>query len=302
MKRNKKIIFMVCSCLFFSLAAATLFPAVTAVSETVKQGSSGATVKQVQQKLKDLGYYSGSVDGIFGTNTKNAVMKFQKAKGLTADGVAGSATLSALGIGSSSANATLRQGDQGNKVKEVQQKLKNWGYYSGNADGIFGQGTKDAVIKFQKNNNLPADGIVGTKTFAALGISPGSADKKTNTAGVSNKDDSDLLARVIHAEAEGEPYIGKVAVAAVLLNRIESPQFPNTLSGVIYQKNAISSVYNGRMNNNPGSDSVKAANDALNGWDPTYGCLYFWNPDTSTSAWIQRLTPIMRFGKHVFSK
>ncbi len=302
MKGNKKIVFILCSCLLFSLAAAALFPTITAVSETVKQGASGETVKQVQQKLKNLGYYSGSIDGVFGSNTKNAVIKFQKAKGLTADGVVGSATLSALGIRNSSASATLRQGDQGNKVKEVQQKLKNWGYYSGSADGIFGQGTKDAVIKFQKNNNLPADGIVGAKTFAALGISPGAADKKTNTAGVSNKDDSDLLARVIHAEAEGEPYIGKVAVAAVLLNRIESPQFPNTLSGVIYQKNAISSVYNGRMNNTPGTDSVKAANDALNGWDPTYGCLYFWNPDTSTSTWIQRLTPIMRFGKHVFSK
>lgn len=302
MKGNKKIVFILCSCLLFSLAATALFPTITAVSETVKQGASGETVKQVQQKLKNLGYYSGSIDGVFGSNTKNAVIKFQKAKGLTADGVVGSATLSALGLGNSSASATLRQGDQGNKVKEVQQKLKNWGYYSGSADGIFGQGTKDAVIKFQKNNNLPADGIVGAKTFAALGISPGAADKKTNTAGVSNKDDSDLLARVIHAEAEGEPYIGKVAVAAVLLNRIESPQFPNTLSGVIYQKNAISSVYNGRMNNTPGTDSVKAANDALNGWDPTYGCLYFWNPDTSTSTWIQRLTPIMRFGKHVFSK
>lgn len=302
MKANRKIGIILCSLLLFGVMAAAIFPAATAVSETVKQGSSGATVKQVQQKLKDLGYYNGAVDGVFGENTKSAVIKFQKAKGLTADGVAGSATLSALGIGKSNSSATLRQGDQGNKVKEVQQKLKNWGYYSGAADGIFGQETKNAVIQFQKNNGLPADGVVGAKTFAAMGIAPGAADKKNNTAGVSNKDDSDLLARVIHAEAEGEPYIGKVAVAAVLLNRIESPQFPNSLSGVIYQKNAISSVYNGRMNNNPGADSVKAANDALNGWDPTYGCLYFWNPDTSTSAWIKRLTPIMRFGKHVFSK
>lgn len=298
--KNSKFLIIISFLLLFAFMAAITLPSFAAASETLKQGSSGTAVKQVQQKLKDLGYYTGSVDGIFGATTKKAVMNFQKGKGLTADGVVGSATLSALGLGSSS--ATLRQGDQGNKVKEVQQKLKNWGYYQGTADGIFGQATKTAVINFQKNNGLPADGIVGSKTFAALGVSPGSASKKTTTTGVSNKDDSDLLARVIHAEAEGEPYIGKVAVAAVLLNRIESPQFPNTLSGVVYQKNAISSVYNGRMNNTPSADSVKAANDALNGWDPTYGCLYFWNPDTSTSKWIQTLTPIMRFGKHVFSK
>ena len=300
MKANKKMMILLSIMLIFTFLVAIAIPPFTTANTTIKQGDNGTTIKQVQQKLKNLGYYNDNADGIFGQNTKNAVIKFQKAKGLTADGIVGNATLSALGLGSN--DATLRQGDQGTKVKQVQQKLKQWGYYTGNADGIFGEDTKKAVIKFQKNNDLPADGIVGAKTFAALGVSPGKADSKSNTTGVSNKDDSDLLARVIHAEAEGEPYIGKVAVAAVLLNRIESPQFPNTLSGVIYQKNAISSVYNGRMNNTPNTDSIKAANDALNGWDPTYGCLYFWNPETSTSTWIQRLTPLMRFGKHVFSK
>ena len=190
--------------------------------------------------------------------------------------------------------AALAQGSTGQQVREVQQKLKDWGYYTGSVDGIYGSQTKAAVVKFQKYNGLTADGIVGSKTLAALGI-PSSSVVSSNASS-----DAVLLAKVIYAESEAEPYTGKVAVGAVILNRVDNPSFPNTLSGVIYQSYALESVSNGRYGTGTNADCLKAAQDAINGWDPSYGCLYFWNPATATSTWIWTRKVVVTYGKHVF--
>jgi len=195
----------------------------------------------------------------------------------------------------------LKQGSQGQEVREVQQKLKNWGYYTGSVDGIYGSKTKEAVIYFQKSNGLTADGIVGNQTFKALGLQKYATTTSTATAAGSSGD-VNLLARAIQGEAEGEPYIGKVAVGAVLINRVGSPDFPNSLSGVVYQGLALESVANGRIYTPLSSDSLKAAREAYNGYDPTYGCLYFWNPSKKVNPWVWSREIIVTYGNHVFAR
>lgn len=206
------------------------------------------------------------------------------------------------------AQTTLYWGKTGSDVSQVQSKLKNWGYYDGPVDGYYGASTFNAVKSFQAKNGLAADGIVGTGTWQALGLtaSPGTAPRTaptyTPSRGVSGRDDVMLLARVVGGEAEGEPYEGRVAVAAVILNRVASDQFPNTLAGVIYQPNAFESITNGVANRTPSAESVKAAQDAINGWDPTYGCIFFWNPSKPVSKWIWSRPIVTRIGGHVFAK
>ncbi len=192
----------------------------------------------------------------------------------------------------------LKQGSSGSTVKQVQQKLKNWGYYSGAVDGIFGSGTRKAVILFQKRNNLTADGIVGTKTLNALGIYATSS-QKTNSVYTSS--DVNLLARLIYAEARGETYSGQVAVGAVVLNRVKSSSFPNTISAVIYQPYAFTCVSDGQINMSPNSAALSAAKDAMNGWDPSYGSLYYYNPAVATSKWIFSRKTVVTIGSHVFA-
>jgi N-acetylmuramoyl-L-alanine amidase len=192
-----------------------------------------------------------------------------------------------------SADAAYKRGSTGSVVSEIQTKLKNWGYYSGSVDGIFGSRTESAVKSFQKKNGLTADGIVGTKTLAALGISDSSA-------ATTQSNDVALLARVISAEARGEPYSGQVAVGAVILNRIEHPSFPNTLSGVVYQSGAFSCLDDGQFNEAVADSAYRAARDAINGWDPSGGAIYYFNPDTATSSWIWSRPLITVIGKHRF--
>ena len=180
--------------------------------------------------------------------------------------------------------------------KTVQKKLKNWGYYFGKVDGIYGSGTRTAVIKFQKKNGLVADGIVGPKTAAALGMSLGGSSQASQSSG-----DLYLLAKTVYAEARGESYEGQVAVAAVILNRVESPKFPNTIAGVVYQPWAFTAVHDGQINLEPNQTAYNAARDAMNGWDPTYGCLYYYNAATATSKWIYSRKTIVTIGKHVFA-
>lgn len=182
------------------------------------------------------------------------------------------------------------------ETKTVQTRLKKWGYYTGSVDGIYGPKTKAAVIAFQKKNGLVADGIVGPKTAAAIGITL-SSTKSTSTS----NSDLNLLARCVYAEARGETYQGQVAVAAVVLNRVKSSSFPNTIAGVIYQPYAFSSVADGQINLTPNKTAISAAQDALNGWDPTYGCLYFYNASTSTSKWIYNRKTVVTIGNHVFA-
>lgn len=193
--------------------------------------------------------------------------------------------------------ATIKQGSKGAQVKEIQQKLKNWGYYSGAVDGVFGAQTKKAVQYFQRKNGLTADGIVGKATADKLGIRLSSSGTTANQNG---SGDLYLLARCIYGEARGEPYTGKVAVGAVILNRVKSSSFPNSVSGVIYQKGAFDAVSDGQINLGTNDECLRAAQDALNGWDPTYGCIYYYNPKTATSKWILSRKIVVTIGAHVF--
>ena len=178
--------------------------------------------------------------------------------------------------------------------KQVQQKLKELGYYKGAIDGIIGTQSKTAIRNFQRDYGLTVDGIVGPKTLKALGLS-------TSTNSLSSAD-IELLAKCVYAEARGEPYTGQVAVAAVVLNRVKSASFPNTISGVIYQPYAFTSVNDGQIKLTPNQNAYNAAKDAMNGWDPTYGCLYYYNPATATSKWIWSRTVVVKIGKHNFAK
>lgn len=187
--------------------------------------------------------------------------------------------------------ALSKIGSTGSQVSEIQSRLKNWGYYNGAVDGIFGTQTRDAVIKFQKKNGLTPDGIVGSKTLAALGIS-----EKISY----NSADYELLARIISAEARGESYLGQVAVGAVVLNRIEHPSFPDTLAGVVYQNGAFSCLYDGQFYKPVSNSAYSAARDALNGVDPSGGAIYYYNPKTATNKWITGRPIITTIGRHVF--
>lgn len=191
--------------------------------------------------------------------------------------------------------ASYKRGSSGATVTEIQKKLKQWGYYDGAVDGVFGSGTEKAVKVFQKKNGLTVDGKVGTATLAALGISGG-----TSTGGGSSGGDVALLARLISAEARGEPYSGQVAVGAVVLNRVEHPSFPNTISGVIYQSGAFSCLYDGQWDEPVADSAYKAAREALAGADPTGGAIYYFNPNTATSSWIWSRPLIITIGKHRF--
>lgn len=195
-------------------------------------------------------------------------------------------------------SVVLKVGSSGSQVKTLQTKLNNWGYDAGTADGIFGSKTKAAVIRFQQKNGLVADGIVGAKTAAALGMTLSSSSSSNSSY---SSQDVYLLAKCIHAEARGEPYMGQVAVGAVVLNRVKSSSFPNTISGVIYQPYAFTAVIDGQMNLEPNQTAYNAARDAMNGWDPTNGCIYYYNPATATSSWIWSRKVMITIGKHNFA-
>lgn len=193
----------------------------------------------------------------------------------------------------------LYWGSRGEKVREVQSRLAEWGYYVGSVDGIYGAETYRAVRRFQRDHGLTEDGVVGPATAQAIGISLNTSSSGSST-GLDREGDIYLLAKAIHGEARGEPYIGKVAVGAVILNRVKSPTFPNTIAGVIYQPYAFTAVADGQIDLEPDKDSIKAARDAINGWDPSYGCLYYWNPATATSKWIWSREVVIKIGKHWF--
>ena len=195
--------------------------------------------------------------------------------------------------------ALSKYGSRGEEVTQIQTKLKRWGYYSGSVDGIYGTKTVEAVKYFQRKNGLTVDGIAGPKTLAAMGIAS-SSNSKTSSA--SNSNDLNLLARIIYAESRGEPYSGQVAVGAVVLNRVKNSSFPNTVAGVIYQSGAFDAVSDGQINLSPDPTSKKAAQDALNGWDPSYGAIYYFNPSTATNKWIWSRPVTVVIGKHRFCK
>ena len=207
------------------------------------------------------------------------------------------AAILAVMMAMANAQAAVAWGDKGQDVTKIQQRLRQYGYMDAPADGIFGQATYDAVIWFQRRNGLKADGVVGPATAAALGVT---LNSEAETASY-HESEVYTLARLVHAEARGEPYLGKVAVAAVVLNRVRSAYFPNTISGVIYQAGAFDCVADGQINLTPDSDAIRAARDAMNGWDPTGGCVYYYNPATATSAWIWSREVRLTIGAHSFA-
>ena len=192
-----------------------------------------------------------------------------------------------------------KKGSGGAVVTEIQTRLKNWGYYFGAVDGVYGSQTEKAVRWFQQKNGLAADGQVGDQTLAALGMpnGGGASSGKTGSGGSGNLD---LLARLISAEARGEPYEGQVAVGAVVLNRTRHPSFPNTVAEVIYQPGAFSCLDDGQFDEPVAESAYRAARDAINGWDPSYGAIYYFNPSTATSKWIWSRPLIVNIGKHRF--
>ncbi len=198
---------------------------------------------------------------------------------------------------STASAAILTMGSRGERVALVQQRLKEWGYYTGDVDGIFGRGTYNAVVRFQRQNRLSVDGQVGRKTAAAMGISL----TGTVSASLYRESELSLLARLVSGEARGEPYIGQVAVAAVVLNRVRSDGFPDTISGVIFQPGAFDAVWDGQFDMTPTDSSIRAARDAMNGWDPTGGCTYYYNPSTATNEWIWSRQVQLTIGRHAFA-
>ena len=193
--------------------------------------------------------------------------------------------------------AVYRQGSSGETVRTIQTKLKRWGYYDGTVDGIYGGGTASAVKFFQRKNGLTADGVAGPATLRALGIFEETSSGSTSG---SQSASVDLLARVISAEARGEPYSGQVAVGAVILNRVNHPAFPNTIAGVVYQQGAFTCMVDGQIDQPVAASAYRAAREALNGSDPSGGAIYYFNPNTATSAWIWSRPLIKVIGNHRF--
>lgn len=208
-----------------------------------------------------------------------------------------------LGFAQSALAASYRQGDSGSAVTTIQTKLKRWGYFDGPVDGVYGSKTTKAVRSFQQKNGLTADGVAGPATLKALGMeqtSQNSGSSQTGSSSGNASGDVALLAKVISAEARGEPYDGQVAVGAVILNRIAHPSFPNTLAGVVYEPGAFTCMVDGQIDQPIASSAYQAARDALNGADPSGGAIYYFNPVTATSAWIWSRPLLTVIGKHRF--
>lgn len=257
MKLRKLTVFVIVAMLFSTLYVYSSYTDESVVptfsSATLKVGSSGSDVKELQGRLKHLGYFSGEVDGVFGSQTKNAVTWFQWKFGLTSDGVVGKTT----------------------KQKLV-KSTANW-----NPSMNAGSGSSS-----NKGGN-------GSSSSSSVG--------KSNLLGLT-ENDIQLMANAVYGEARGEPFEGQVAVAAVILNRINHPDFPNTVYGVIFEPRAFTAVADGQIYLTPNENAKKAVREAINGWDPTLGCIYYFNPDTATSAWIWTRQQMMTIGKHIFCK
>jgi N-acetylmuramoyl-L-alanine amidase len=220
---------------------------------TLKPGSSGKDVYELQGRLKALGYYNGKVDGNFGDKTKNSVTWFQWKYGMKSDGVVGAKTKLKLW----------------NATKDWKPTAEDLPVVSNGSDGSSSGG----------NNNLPA----------------------SNNLGFTDKD-MKMMANAVYGESRGEPYVGQVAVAAVIINRVKSSKFPNTATGVIFQPGAFTAVSDGQIWLTPNANAIKAVKDAMSGWDPSDGCLYYFNPDTATSKWIWSRPQVKTIGKHIFCR
>nr|WP_276576361.1 peptidoglycan-binding protein [Caldicoprobacter algeriensis] len=271
-------------------------------------GSRGEAVARLQQELKNQGYYTyWRVTGYYGSITRDAVMRFQRANGLVVDGIAGPVTQSVL-YDSKNGYRTLKFGMRGADVSRLQSALKQQGYFYANVTGYYGKITENAVIAFEKAKGLRIDGIADPQTQSVLYAGQATSQQYASRGGTSSKQVSgDLywLARIIHAEAAGEPYIGKVAVGSVIMNRVKSPNFPNTIYGVIFEYYKgipqFSPVQDGTIYNTPSSESYRAAQEAYYGSKPVGNALYFFNPAKASGGWIVRnRTYITTIGNHAF--
>ena len=187
-------------------------------------------------------------------------------------------------------------GSRGDEVRRIQKKLKELGFYNGSVDGIYGSATKKAVIAFQKNCGITADGIAGAKTLRFLGLEGSSS----SSSGKYSKSDIELLAKLIAAEARGESYVGQVAVGAVVLNRVAHASFPDSVAGVIYQKGAFSCINDSNWNIAATETSRKAAQDCINGWDPSGGAVFYFNPKKTSDSFMHSRPVITVIGNHTF--
>lgn len=270
----------------------------------ITKGKTDFNVAAVQARLKTFGYYRSTVDGMWGKGTLTAVMRYQSDGGLAVDGVVGGGTARKLGITLYNVEKSggIVKGKTAENIRKLQTALKSIGYYASTVDGAWGRRTMCAVMSYQSDHGLTVDGVVGSATEKALGITLGTGSSG-GTGSTDNVSESDLnlLARCVYGESRGEPYTGQVAVAAVVLNRVRSSKFPNTIKGVIYQAGAFTAVSDGQINLTPNHSAYNAARDALAGWDPTGGCLYYYNPDTATSSWIWSLTVHIKIGNHNFA-
>jgi N-acetylmuramoyl-L-alanine amidase len=321
-----------------ALLMGTVFPSGTIFQSTaeafskatLKVGSKGGDVYELQGRLKHLGYYKGKIDGHFGWGTYKSVKTFQWKFGLKTDGVVGSTTKLKLWRATkawapgktsqaASGGAVLKKGSSGGNVYDLQGRLKFLGFYKGKIDGSYGSRTAASVRRFQSQFGLKVDGVAGSNTVSKLRAATknykpgagggGGTQAKSKTKYTTNhshrgfsSQDISLMANAVYGEARGEPYTGQVAVAAVILNRIDNAKFPNTISGVIFQPGAFTAVADGQIYLTPNERAKKAVQDAINGWDPTGGCIYYFNPVTATSKWIWSRPQVKKIGKHIFCK
>ena len=271
----------------------------------LKQGSRGNEVYSLQNKLKSISYANFNSTGYYGVMTREAVRSYQRDNGLVADGIAGYWTLMKLGM--VNVNSYLKYGNRGSNVVKLQNALNNKGFSSGKADGIFGYKTYNAVISFQKVNGLTQDGVAGPFTQTKLYKTAAVSTSRGVSATEYSSTDLYWMSRIINAEAEAEPYLGKVAVGNVIINRVNSSEFPNTVKGVIFEYYEgipqFSPVAIGTIYNTPNEDSINAAKEVFSGSKPVGASTYFFNPDKSPGYWIvKNKTYVTRIGNHVFYK
>lgn len=193
-----------------------------------------------------------------------------------------------------------KNGSKGEEVTKIQTRLKSWGYFDGPITGNYGSQTEEAIKKFQKAHGITADGIANAQTLELIGLPSGSSSKDSSSGGSISESDFNLLARIISAESRGEPYVGQVAVGAVVLNRVESSSFPDTIAGVVYQPGAFTAITDGQINESVSESAKRAAREALNGYDPSGGALYYFNPDKTSNKWMRTRPVITRIGAHLF--
>jgi N-acetylmuramoyl-L-alanine amidase len=281
--------------------------------QIIQKGATGDDVIELQARLQYIGFYNGEIDGVFGWGTYWALRNFQHEFGLKVDGLAGAKTRQKL--------AKASQYDR-HWVKTQIKLGREFTYYGGtpkwqqteagkNKPGTKGnqggQGDKANQGKQQQKAQQPPakqpqGNQGGNNTTANQNNTSKSETKNTNIPGGYSANDIQLMANAVYGESRGEPYVGQVAVAAVILNRVESASFPNTIAGVIFEPRAFTAVADGQIWLTPNETAEKAVRDALNGWDPTGGAIYYFNPNTATSGWIWSRPQIKQIGKHIFAK